>query len=109
MNDVLLTLCKINVSIMNGWHPCPARMIAQDLDITINQARYQLNKLKKQGYVEVTTELIGDEDGYLPYRGWNITEKAKDTEEYQIAFERERDICQAIFGIDIEKKKTLDL
>lgn len=109
MNDVLLTLCRINTSIMNGWYPYPARLIAENLGITIHQARYQLNKLREQGLVKVVTEVIGDEDGYLPYRGWSITEKAKQTEEYQKAFEREREICQSIFGIDIGVKKTLDL
>ena len=101
MNDVLLLLCKSNVSIMCGWHPYPARSIAEDLGITIHQARYQLNKLRKQGYVTVITEMIGDEDGYLPYKGWHITEKAEKTDEYKIAFEREREICKSVFDIEI--------
>jgi hypothetical protein len=109
MKNVLLVLCKVNVNIMNGWHPYPARLIAEDLGITIHQARYQLNKLREQGLVKVVTEVIGDEDGYLPYRGWSITEKAKQTKEYQKAFEREREICQSIFGIDIGVEKTLYL
>lgn len=101
MNDVLLILCKANVSIMDGWHPYPARSIAENLGITIHQARYQLNKLRKQGLVTVITETIGDEDGYLPYRGWHITEKAEKTDEYKIALEREREICKSVFDIEI--------
>lgn len=102
MNDVLLILCKVNVSIMYAWLPYSARSIAENLGITIHQARYQLNKLRKQGYVTVITEMIGDaEDGYLPYKGWHITNKAEKTDEYKIALEIEREICKSVFDIEI--------
>ena len=45
--------------------------------------------------------MIGDEDGYLPYKGWHITEKAEKTDEYKIALEREREICKSVFDIEI--------
>lgn len=101
MNDVLLILCKANVSIMYGWLPYSARSIAENLGITIHQARYQLNKLRKQGLVTVITETIDDEDGYLLYKGWHITKKAEKTDEYKTALEIEREICKSVFDIEI--------
>ena len=78
MNDILYQLCRHNVSIMGGWYPFPACLIAEHLNLTTNQARYRLRKLKQLGLVESCCELLGDEDdGYFPYHGWRITNKAK--------------------------------
>ena len=62
MNDVLYQLCGHNVSIMDGWHQVPARLIAEHLNLTTNQARYRLRKLKQSGLVESCCELLGDEE-----------------------------------------------
>lgn len=110
MNDILLTLCRANASVMDKPHPYSARLIAEKLGITVYQARYQLNKLREQGLVEVITET--SKDGYkcLPYRGWHITKKAEETEEYkQASEEEEAEFYWSVFGIDISKKQTLDL
>lgn len=100
MNDVLYSLCKANVNIMNGWYPHPARCIAESLNITVNQVRYQLNKLRKQGLVQVVSMII-DEEEPLPYHGWQITKEAKKTEEYKKAWEEEREIVKEVFDFDI--------
>lgn len=101
MNEVLYHLCRYNVSIMDGWHPVPARLIAKRQNLTVNQARYQLRKLKKLGYVKTISELLGDEDCMLPYHGWAITDKAEETEEYRKAWEEERELCKKCFDMDI--------
>lgn len=106
MNDVLYQLCRHNVSIMDGWYPFPARLIAEHLNLTINQARYRLRKLKQLGLVESCCELLGDEeDGYFPYHGWRITDKARETEEYKKAWEEERALCKKCFDMDIGEQE----
>ena len=101
MNEILYQLCRRNVSIMDGWLPVPARSIAKCLNLTVNQARYQLRKLKKLGYVETISEHVISEDCPLPYHGWAITDKARETEEYRKAWEEERELCKKCFGMDI--------
>jgi hypothetical protein len=99
MNEILYQLCRRNVSIMDGWLPVPARSIAKCLNLTVNQARYQLRKLKKLGYVKTISELLGDEDDMIPYHGWAITDKAEETEEYKKAWKEERALCKKCFDI----------
>lgn len=103
MNKVLYELCRDNISIMGGWRPLSARLLAEKIGITVNQIRYQLRKLKKEGYVKNVCEFICDEESCLPYHGWMIceTDKLKDTEEYKKAHEEERKLCQKVFNIDI--------
>ena len=96
MNDVLYQLCRHNVSIMDGWHPVPARLIAEHLNLTISQTRYNLRKLKCSGYVVTFSELFGDEERMIPYHGWTITDQAKETKEYKKAWEEERELCKNV-------------
>lgn len=105
MNDILYQLCRYNVSIFDSWYPFPTRLIAEHLNLTINQARYKLRKLKQSGLVESCCELIGDEERMIPYRGWKITDKAKETEEYKKAWEEERALCKKCFDMDIGEPK----
>lgn len=101
MNEVLYQLCRHNVSIMDGWHPVPARLIAEGLNLTTNQARYRLRKLKQAGFANTFSELLGDEERMIPYHGWTITDKAEETEEYKKAWEEERALCKKCFDMDI--------
>jgi|GEM_PF-2005496 len=105
MDDVLYQLCRCCVSIVIGWCPVPAWVIAKHLNLTINQARYRLRKLKKLGYVETTSEFVISEDCNLPYHGWTITDKAKETEEYKKAWEEERTLCKKCFDMDIGEQE----
>ena len=106
MNDVLYTLCRYSVSIVGSQYPVPAHLIAEHLNLTIDQARYSLRKLKQLGLVESCCELLGDEeDGYFPYHGWRITDKAKETEEYKKAWEEERALCKKCFDMDIGEQE----
>ena len=101
MSNVLYNLCKANLNIMNGWYPYPARCIAESLNMTVSQVRYQLNKLRKQGLVQVVSMIIDEEEPLPPYRGWQITKEAEKTEEYKKAWEEEREIVKKTFGVDI--------
>ena len=102
MNEVLYQLCKYCIQITDGSRPVSSNTIANSLGLTRNQARYRLRKLKQLGLVESCCELLGDEeDGYFPYHGWRITDKARETEEYKKAWEEERALCKKCFDMDI--------
>ena len=105
MNDVLYQLCRHNVSFMGGWNPFPARLIAEYLNLTTNQARYKLRKLKQLGLVKSCREVLKDEYGCVLCNGWKITDKAKETEEYKKAREEERALCKKCFDMDIGEQE----
>lgn len=101
MDEILLKLCRHNVSIMDGWHPFPATCISRELGISIGKVRYHLKKLKEKGLVESVCEGGMTEDGEVYcLHGWHITDKAKETSEYKEAARKERDICMKCFGWD---------
>ena len=104
MDEILYTLCRHNVSIMQGWHPFSATAISKTLGVSIGKIRYHLTKLKKQGLVNSFYEGGMTEDGdVFCYWGWKITEKAFSTEEYKKAFTEERDLCKKCFSIDMRE------
>ena len=45
MNDTLYHLCRICCDIMDGWHPVPARIIAELTGVSVSTARRRLRKL----------------------------------------------------------------
>lgn len=103
-DEILYTLCRQNVRIMDGWHPFPATAIAKTLDMSVNKVRYHLRKLKQQGIVDSIREGGMTEYGEVfCYHGWHITEKAYDTNEYKKAHGEERIVCMRCFGVDIGK------
>ena len=87
---------------MDGWVPYPSTFIASQLNISVDKVRYQLKKLKEQELVESFRYGGQTEDGDVYcMRGFRITDKAKETEEYKKALEEEKEICKECFGIDI--------
>lgn len=105
MNEVLYRLCRHNVSIMGGWHPVPAWVIAKHLNLTINQARYRLRKLKQLGLAKSCYEIYKDDDSCFICNGWRTTDKAEETEEYRKAWEEERELCKKCFDMDIGEQE----
>ena len=102
MNDTLYHLCRICCDIMDGWHPVPARIIAELTGVSVSTARRRLRKLKKDGLTKTICENMADDDEMpLPYHGWTITEKARETEEYKKAWAEEVEIRRMVFGKDM--------
>ena len=62
MNEVLYTLCRHNVNIMNGWYPFASTAISKSLDISLYKTRKELKKLKEQGLVESCIYTISDDE-----------------------------------------------
>lgn len=102
MDDVLYALCRHAVGIMDGWHPCPAWVIAKQEGISLSTARRRLRKLKEEGLAITFSEKADEDSEYsLPYHGWGITDKARETEEYKKAEQEEFSICRKVWGEDM--------
>lgn len=101
MNDVLYQMCRYCIQITDGSRPVSSNTIANSLGLTRNQARYRLRKLKQLGLVESYCEVLKDDDGYrlLPFHGWRLAYKARETEEYKKVWEEERALCKKCFDI----------
>jgi DNA-binding PadR family transcriptional regulator len=86
---------------MDGWIPYPSTCIAGTTGWRLYYVRKLLKELKQEGLI--TSDLWveqGDERPIL-VRGYVLTEKGKDTDEYRQAWERERQICKECFDFDI--------
>lgn len=77
-------------------------MIAKETGVSISTTRRRLRELKKDGLAETFSVSVGADDEYtIPYNGWRVTEKGKETEEYKAAWEEEKKLCRKIFGSDM--------
>lgn len=102
MNEVLYELCWYYINTNDcSTAPVPSSSVSFRLNLTVSQTRYRLRKLKKLGYVEMAYGFVISEDCHLPYYGWTITDKAKETEEYKKAWEEERALCKKCFDMAI--------
>ena len=103
MNEILYAICRHYVNIIDGRLPYPARKIAEQTGLNLTAARKGLRQLKEQGYVDSTCVYLGtdaltsDHEGF-PYRGWTITEKTFQTDEYKKAAKEEKRISEEVFG-----------
>ena len=84
---VLYVLCCHCLDVYCGYLPLPSTLIAKDLDISLYKARKTLTALKGYGYIESFCSCEKDEEGNHVLRGYRITAKAKNTEEYKQAEE----------------------
>lgn len=105
-NKVFEILCQNGASIIDAGYPINGPNLADLTGLSINQVRYRLRKLKDKGLIELIT-IPADEESCFPWRGWIITEKAKETETYKKAYEAEKKACKNAFGIDIWKRKEI--
>ena len=88
---------------MDGWCPYPSTCLSNVCEMSLYQTRKELKKLKEQGFIVADRYCeIGEDRNYL-ISGYTITDKAKETQEYKMAFEEERKICQECFNIDIKE------
>ena len=106
MNEVLYALCRHCVCIMQGWIPMPSTLLSQILGKTLYQTRKELKRLKQQGLIESVRHCqVGEDRNYLMC-GYQITDKAKSTPEYEKAWNEERQLCKEALGIDIGEKEA---
>lgn len=97
MNETLYKLCEHDVDLFGGWHPIPARIIAEETNVSLSTARRRLRELKKMGLAKTFYEIPDYEYDSLPYWGWGITDNARETEEYKKAYSWELKIRKQSF------------
>ena len=98
MDNVLFCLCRHCVGIMDGWVPFSARCIADQCGVSISTARRRLRALKSNGCAKSYAVILSQDELCPPYRGWTITDKARETPEYKVAWAKERKLCREVFG-----------
>lgn len=103
MERVFECLCSAYCDIMGGCHLISSKNIAKLLELPKKDILKELRRLKKEGLVYSSWENFYSEwhEQWFITSGWSITEKAKQTEPYKRAWEREREVCQECFNIDI--------
>lgn len=101
MNQILYLLCRHTLNIIYGWRPYPSTSLSKHCGLSLYRTRKELKKLKDQGLVVSDIQTISDDEGTAIIRGYTITNKAKETEEYKKAHEEEREICIKVFGYDV--------
>lgn len=101
MDNALYHLCRHSVSIMDVWIPMPSTALSQVLGESLYKTRKKLKFLKEQGLVQSVRYCNVTEDGNYLISGYEITEKAKSTPEYEMAWNEERKLCKEVFDIDI--------
>lgn len=106
MNDVLYAICCVYMDIMTNRIPIPSTIIANELKISVYQARKELKKLKEAGLVVSTIYCDINQFGNFILRGYTITEKAKDTKEYKTAYEESEKVMKECFEIGILKDEA---
>lgn len=105
MNDkdkIFSILCRHCCNIMDGWIPYPSTVIHSQIpSITLYAVRKHLKALKQEGLI--TSDLYVDHGDERPIliRGYVVTEKGRNTNEYRQAHEIERRICKECFDFDI--------
>lgn len=101
MNEVLLHLCRNNVSIMNCGIPIPSTILSEVCELSLYKTRKELNRLRDLGLVKTECYCHVGEDANCLVRGWVVTEEGKKTEEYKKAWEEERKAVKESFEFDI--------
>ena len=110
MNDrtkIFSILCQHCCSIMDGWIPYPSTAIHERMPyISLYAVRKHLKALKQEGLI--TSDLYVDQGDERPIlvRGYVVTAKGRDTNEYRSAHEIERKICKECFDYDIGDVNT---
>lgn len=106
-NSIFYILCRHHVSIVDGWIPVPSMCLSRLTDMSLYKTRKKLKELKSQGLVDSDLWVEPGEERPILVRGYIVTEKGKQTEEYREAYEEERDLCKKCFHIDIGEMDAL--
>lgn len=97
--DVIKILISIEVSVTNPMRSINIINIARLLKTSRYQVKKHMDKLKGKGLVKLTCETLLLEERGLPYWGYSLTSKAKETEQYKAAVKREEEVLRECFGI----------
>lgn len=108
-NSLFYIICRHGVSIMDGWIPVPSTWLSHLTGMSLYQTRKKLKELKEQGLVDSDLWVEPGEERPILVRGYIVTEKGKQTEEYREAYEEERELCKKCLHIDIGEMDALSI
>lgn len=97
--QVLGVLIQCHINIMNPIDVISVPNISYLLKTSEYQVRKYIDELKKDGFVELGFIPTFDEELTLPIKGFRITDKVRELDQYKIAERNEREIIKEIFGI----------
>lgn len=101
---VFRELCRHDNDLMSCWVPLPTTAIAAYLHISLYQCRKQMRQLVAEGLaVRSSCAPLYSEDCSLPYHGFLITEKGRDTDIYRYCALKNARICAECFGYPMEQ------
>jgi hypothetical protein len=89
---------------MNPTHILPSTEVAKNLNISLYQARKYIKQLVDEGLLASDIEVLvpnSYDDNYYPpviHRGYCLTKKATETQEYKDAWQAEIDLLKKIMG-----------
>lgn len=86
---------------MDGWIPYPSTCIAGTTGWRLYYVRKLLKELKQEGLIDSDLWVEPGDERPILVRGYVLTEKGKNTDEYRQAWERERQLCKECFDFDI--------
>lgn len=99
---VFKQLCWHDCDFMSCWVPLPATVIAHTLNISAYQCRKQMRQLVAEGLAVRTSCTLDGDDYILPYNGFLITEKGRDTDIYRYCALKNARICAECFDAKLE-------
>lgn len=99
---VFALLCKSDLEIMCGWIPCSCPYIARTLNISLYQCRKHMKALVEEGLAVRGSVIIDREESLLPYNGFHVSEKGKDTDIYMYCALKEARILAECFNGRVE-------
>ena len=99
---VFRELCYHENDFMSCWIPLPTTVIAQCLNISVYQCRKAMRQLVAEGLAVRSSCPSESEDCSLPYHGFLITEKGRDTDIFRYCALKSARIFAACFDARLE-------
>lgn len=101
---VFRALCWHDNDLMSCYMPLPTTVIAKTLNISLYQCRKAMQRLVMEGLsVRSSCAPLHIEDSSLPYHGFQITQKGRDTDIYRYCSLKSARICAECFGGPMEQ------
>lgn len=103
-NKIFKEYCKYTACVMNYVHVLPSTVVAEHLGISLYMTRKYIKELVADGLlasdIVVLVPNSYDDDWHPPviHRGYCLTKKATETQEYKDAWQAELDLLNKIYG-----------
>ena len=96
---VFTEFCKHDFDWLTAHIPYPSTLLRQNIELTTWQCRTVLESLKMNGYIKSAILSYWDEEGHHMFRGYELTDRGRDTDIYKEIEETEnkelRKLCSS--------------